>query len=391
MTTFIATRRVVLRGMAGLAALGGRATRLAAAGPVSLNIIDVAGNLQLTRQAFDEYARMKPQLVSSISYSQAPAPELPGKIKAQQAAGSVDIDVVLTGTDALAAGIAQGLWVKLFPAHAAALPDLAQILDPGALKMQALARDQGVCINYCPGGPLLEYMPDAVKTPPATAEDLLAWTRANPQRFLYARPANSGPGRALLMGLPYILGDTDPMDPDKGWDKTWSYLRELGKSIEYYPTGTTATMKELAEGSRDMVASHCGWDINPRAIGVVPKEAQIATLKGFHFITDAQYMCIPKGLAPDRMAVLLDLISFMLTPKAQAYSWDKGYFYPGPSVKNVPLLMAPADSQAAIKEYGRPIYATLLAETPMSVPLPADRMVAAFARWDQQIGANVGK
>jgi len=54
-------------------------------------------------------------------------------------------------------------------------------------------------------------------------------------------------------------------------------------------------------------------------------------------------------------------------------------------------LMAPADSQAAIKEYGRPIYATLLAETPMSVPLPADRMVAAFARWDQQIGANVGK
>ena len=101
MTTFIATRRVVLGGMAGLAALGSRATRLAAAGPLSLNIIDVAGKLQLTQRAIEEYARAKPKLVSAISFSQAPAPELPGKIKAQQDAGRVDIDLVLTGTDAL--------------------------------------------------------------------------------------------------------------------------------------------------------------------------------------------------------------------------------------------------------------------------------------------------
>ena len=48
-------------------------------------------------------------------------------------------------------------------------------------------------------------------------------TKANPNRFMYARPANSGPGRTLLMGLPYILGDTDPKDPEKGWDKTWAW------------------------------------------------------------------------------------------------------------------------------------------------------------------------
>ena len=56
------------------------------------------------------------------------------------------------------------------------------------------------------------------------------------------------------MGLPYLLGDKDPMDPVKGWDKTWAYLKELGKYIEYYPTGTGAMMKELGEGSRDMIA-----------------------------------------------------------------------------------------------------------------------------------------
>ena len=101
---------------------------------------------------------------------------------------------------------------------------------------------------------------------------------------MYARPANSGPGRAFLMGLPYILGDSNPKDPVKGWDKTWAYLKELDKGIEYYPTGTGATMKELGEGSRDIIATMTGWDINPRALGIVPKEAKVATLKGFHFI-----------------------------------------------------------------------------------------------------------
>ena len=73
-------------------------------------------------------------------------------------------------------------------------------------------------------------MPDRVKNVPTTAEELLAWTKANPNRFLYARPANSGPGRTFIMGLPYILGDSNPQDPAKGWDKTWAYLKELGRT-----------------------------------------------------------------------------------------------------------------------------------------------------------------
>ena len=102
------------------------------------------------------------------------------------------------------------------------LPNLQDIYLPGAWKMQALAQNEGVCVSFCPGGPILEYMPDAVKQPPKTAQDLLDWTRAHPKRFFYARPANSGPGRTFLQGLPYILGDKDPKDPEKGWDKTWA-------------------------------------------------------------------------------------------------------------------------------------------------------------------------
>ena len=51
----------------------------------------------------------------------------------------------------------------------------------------------------------------------------------------------------------------------------------------------------------------------------------------------------------------------MLTPEAQAYTYDKGYFYPGPAVKDVPLSMAPKESQDAIKEFGRPEYEQLIA------------------------------
>jgi putative spermidine/putrescine transport system substrate-binding protein len=354
--------------------------------PVTLSVVDVAGNLALTQKAIENYRKAKPELVSRITFTKAPAPELPGKIKAQQAANRVDIDLVLTGNDALAAGVEQGLWQALLPDHAGALPKLDEIYLEGAAKMQALASGQGVVVTYYPSGPLLEYMPDKVKTPPTTAEELLAYTRQNKGRFIYARPANSGPGRTFIMGLPYILGDSDPKDPVKGWSKTWAYLRELGENIDYYPAGTGALMKELGEGSRDMTVTTTGWDINPRVLGVVPKEAKVAALKGFHWVTDAHYMCIPKGVGDAKLAVLLDLMSFLLTKEQQAYTYDEGYFYPGPAVKGVTLDMAPPESQKAIKEFGRPEYDKLIAENPIETPLDPDKMVVAFRMWDEQVG-----
>lgn len=389
------SRRGLIAGATTLAAFGSPARAATAPGlpasPVSLNVVDVAGQLQLTQRAMEDFAKANPKLVAKINFSQAPAPELPGKLKAQQDANRVDIDLVLTGTDALSAGIDQKLWVPVATDYASALPDLSKIYQPGALKMQGLAMNQAVCVVFCPAGPLLEYMPDAVKTPPKSPAALLEWAKAHPKRFIYARPANSGPGRTWLQGLPYLLGDKDPKDPKDGWDKTWSYLQELGKYIEYYPTGTGATLKELGEGSRDIIVTMTGWDINPRILGVVPKEAQIAVLDGFHWVTDGQYMAIPKGVSNDKLAVLLALVNYVLTPAAQATTWDKGYFYPGPAIKDVPLSMAPKDSQDAIKEYNRDFYDKLIKDVPSETPLDADKLVYAFQRWDQQVGAKVGK
>src|SRR5262245_39173691 len=258
-TTNNGRRGALIAGMAAAALVGlGASPAVFAQGlpmpksPVTINVVDVAGNLALTQDAMEEYAKKHPNLVSKFNFTKAPSPELPGKLKAMQGAGRSDIDLVLTGTDFLAAGIEQGLLIKLLPDQSAKFPNLMGNYLPAAAKMQELASDHGIAVAFMPAGPLVEYNPAKVKQPPTTPQELLAWCKANPNKLIYARPANSGPGRTFLMGLPYILGDSNPKDPVKGWDKTWAYLKDLNSCIEYYPTGTGIVMKELGEGSRDM-------------------------------------------------------------------------------------------------------------------------------------------
>jgi putative spermidine/putrescine transport system substrate-binding protein len=216
--------------------------------PVTINVVDVAGTLALLQPAIERYRDKHPATVEKVTFTKAPAPELPGKLKAMQAAGRSDIDIVTTGTDALAAGIDQGLWTRILPDYTEVFPGLLDNYLPQAREMQKLAQGQAIAVVFMPAGPLVEYNPDKVAKPPSSPAELLAWAKAHPKRFIYARPRNSGPGRTFLMGLPYLLGDSNPKDPANGWTKTWAFLKDLGAYIEYYPSGTTATMKEFGEG-----------------------------------------------------------------------------------------------------------------------------------------------
>ena len=122
------TRRTVvtgIAGMAGVAAFPGRGLSALTmpTSPVTVTVVDVAGNLALTQKSLEKYKTAKPNIVDKFVFTKAPAPELPAKIKAQQDGGKVDIDLVLTGTDALSAGLDQNLWIDLAP-HASTLPKL---------------------------------------------------------------------------------------------------------------------------------------------------------------------------------------------------------------------------------------------------------------------------
>lgn len=387
-------RRPVLAGVAGLIAAGPAAAQPAGlpSAPVVLNIMDVAGAMQIDRPGIERFRAENPQLLSRFNVQLAPSPELSGKLKAQQAAGRVDIDFVLLGLGPLSDGVTQGLWTQLLPAYADVLPDLDRIMLPGARMLQDnFGKGFGIEVSYTPSGPLFEYMPDRVQTVPKTAQELLDWTRAHPKRFVYARPANSGPGWTFLQGLPYILGDKDPADPVNGWDKSWDYLKAIGESVDYYPSGTGVTMKELGEGSRDIITTACGWDLNPRVLGIVPKEARVFMLDNTRWLPDAHFMAIPKGVPPEKVAVGVRLMSFLLQPAQQVLTYDKGYLYPGPVIADAPLSRAPAESQQIVAEFGRPEYEDWFRDRPVASPLTPERLVAAFRRWDETIGAKAAR
>ena len=85
-------------------------------------------------------------------------------------------------------------------------------------------------------------------------------------------------------------------------------------------------------------------------------------------------------------------MTWMLRPDQQAYTYDAGYFYPGPAVKD----------RAGLRWRGRRVARRSqnmagrnttngLPSAPLETPLTPGPLVAAFARWDQQIGASKTK
>ena len=355
--------------------------------PVSLHLLDVGGASKLFRGAIEAFAAANPDVVSKVTIEAGGAPDLVGTIKPQVDSKNLSVDVVLTGNDGLSAGIGQNLWVPVVKDYGDRLPNMANYIDPAA-KMEALANGYGVLLSFSPGGPLLQYDPAVVKNLPKTPEALLAWAKSNPGKLGYARPANSGPGRTWLQGLPYLLGDKDPKDPVNGWAKTWTYLKELGKYINNYPTGTGQVVTNMANGTWSLTPIQMGWDIYPRAKGQAPNTLQVGQFSNFTWVSDAHFAAIPRGLSADKMSAILLLLNNVLTPEQNAKAFDSGYFYPGPSIKGATLDKAPKASQDVIKEFGRTWYDEAIKSHDIQTQLDAASLVKAFDIWDREVGSG---
>jgi putative spermidine/putrescine transport system substrate-binding protein len=353
--------------------------------PITISIIDNGGDLASTGVIIENYKKAFPNKVKEIKIQRGPAPETPAKIKAQQDAGRADINLILTGQDAGSVLAANKQLIQLFPTYDTMFPK-------DELKEEAkILQDEGggylmpTVVNA--GGPVFVYNPKKVQKPPKTADELLAWAKANPQRFLYARPANSGPGRSIMCGLPFILGDKAPMDPEKGWDKAWAYMKELGKYMEYYPTGTLFTLREFAQDQRWMIAGIMEWDMKPRAEGVIPPDAKITVLDNTTFIIDGHYWGIPKGVPQNEVEVILDMMKFMRRVDQQVLTYKA---FIGPTIKAATLDKAPADLRDYIKEFWRPEYDQIGPgkKWKMASQLPFKELMYAMDRWDREIGAQ---
>jgi putative spermidine/putrescine transport system substrate-binding protein len=365
------------------AAVADRARGAGAQGPVTISIIDSAGDLSSVREIVENYKKANPQKVKDVTYQRAPAPELPAKIKTQQDAGRVDINLVMTGQDAGFVMLENNQLVQLFPQYDRMFPK--EELTDAARVYQEDGKGFLMPSVVSNGGPVFIYNPQKVKTPPKTADEFRAWIKANPGKFMYARPANSGPGRSVLSGMPYILGDKNPKDPMAGWEKNWAFLKEIGEYVEYYPTGTAVTLKEFAEGTRWIIAGIMEWDMKPRAEGTIPPDSRIFILPNTSFVIDGHAWCIPRGVSPAEQEVILDLMKFMRRPEQQVLTW-KGFI--GPSIKTATLDKAPADLQKLVREHWRPEYTDMEKKYKVVAQLPPRTMVAAMDKWDKDIGAQ---
>ncbi len=368
----------------GLVLAVGAGTALAGQ-PITISILDNGGDYASTGIIIENYKKANPDKVKEIKLQRGPAPETPAKIKAQQDAGRADINLILTGQDAGSVLVANKQVIDLFPKYDKMVPQ--NELNEAAKVLQDSGGGALMPVVVNAGGPVFIYNPKKVPKPPKTIDEFLAWAKANPQRFLYARPANSGPGRSIMCGLPYILNDKAPMDPEKGWDKAWAFMKELGKYVEYYPTGTLFTLREFAQDQRWMIAGIMEWDMKPRAEGVIPPDAKITVLDNTTFVIDGHYWGIPKGVPQNEVDVLLDLMKFMRRPEQQVLTWKA---FIGPSIKAATFDKAPPDIRDLVKEHWRPEYDQIGPgkKYKMAPQLDFKELTYAMDRWDREIGAQ---
>lgn len=356
--------------------------------PITLNIIDVSGSMQLVGDSIEQFKAANPGLIGDVVIKTSTSVEVPSLLKAQILAEDVQTDLVFTGIDGLSTCIKRDVIEKIMPTYSNSFPNLESNYSTTAKDTYDLANGYALTYVFSPSGPMFTYNPDTVQNVPKTPDELLAFVKANPGKFTYARPAASGPGRTFLQGLPYILGDKNPKDP-KTWDKTWTYLKQLDQYIDYYPAKTGTTFAELNQGKRSIVASQLGWDMNQRITGGIPQNYGGFMLNNTTLLSDAQYMVIPKGLTDEKKDAVLKLMKWLMTPKMQAITYDSGYFYPGPSIKDVSLDMAPKESQDKIKPAIRQSYEDSIKTLPSSTQLDTNNFMEALNMWDQSFGTKV--
>src|SRR5436190_12111990 len=161
---------------AAVFALAGGAGLPAFAQPITLSIIDVGGDLSSTQAIVDNYRKANPNKIKDVRIQRAPQPELPAKIKAQQDAGKLDINLIMTGQAAASAMIANGQLVRLLPDHEKLFP----LDDFTGAATSHLKEGEGFVIPsvVSNGGPVFIFNPKKVPNPPKNAQELLAWAKA---------------------------------------------------------------------------------------------------------------------------------------------------------------------------------------------------------------------
>ena len=279
-------------------------------------------------------------------------------------------------------GVRRGTWQELLPRYASRLPDLRSVYIPPAWEMQNDADGHGLVLSYIVSGPVLVRSSSSTLPIPLKISDLLGWVRANPGRFSYSRPTTSRSGRDFLMILPYLLGDSAPTDPVNGWDRTWSFLTELGTHIEQYPSVKTL-IAGVDSRSLDVITCTFGDFFSARASA--RSALQLGAFENGYWMKDAHFAAIPTQVPLQRCSAIVDVLAFMLGRPAQAFALRQGIMFPGPAISNASLAPADLPAFASTRLADRVEFALLTQGGRFVPPLFGAALLYALSRWDRQI------
>ncbi|WP_224705433.1 extracellular solute-binding protein [Devosia aquimaris] len=175
---------------------------------------------------------------------------------------------------------------------------------------------------------VMMYNSEKVPTPPKTFEELVAWIKANPGQFAYARPDLGDSGACFIeRALQEVMGRDESLFTNENYTpeyaepmfaKLWVLLNDIAPSLYKggeYTGGNTPSIQLLASGVISMTIAWSDMALVAMNEGVVPETTAVAQLQDLAFIGGYSSVLVPTNAANHEMS--LKLADFLISPEVQ--------------------------------------------------------------------------
>ncbi|TQX86737.1 MULTISPECIES: extracellular solute-binding protein [Rhizobium] len=213
--------------------------------------------------------------------------------------------------------IKAGLWVDFSKAN---LRNYAKV-DPVVLQDATLLPYRGSQV-------VLMYNGDKVAKAPQTFPELVAWIKANPGQFAYARPDLGDSGACFIeRALQEVTGKKPELFQPENYsadtatpifEKVWPLLKDIAPSLYNggeYTSGNTASIQLLASSAVTMTVAWSDMALQAMSQGVVPPTTAIAQLQDLAFTGGFSGIVVPSVAANKGAA--LKLADYLISPEVQ--------------------------------------------------------------------------
>lgn len=313
-------------------------------------------------------------------------PWIGGELQEEVEGGLPSLDAVMTNFAGYALGAARDLWQ---PMPAGLLETYAPLLTPAGRLVQARLGDSALVMGTVPGGPVLVHRRSVLPAAPRSAAGLLDYARQNPGRFQYARPSQSRFGQAFVTAMPYLLGDAAPLDPERGWDRTWPYLRELGQFAGYYPASGRAAAEEFLEGGADLLPALLGSYLLGMATRLLPPDTLCTPFDDAPLVPYSWILAVPRGVPASRIAPVGPLVAFMHDARTQRLMFGRG-LVPGSPVADGGTVTV-TEHDRLWTEALTPELSASIQDRKTAAPLDPAAEAYMLRAWDERIGSRYGE